>query len=53
MVGQNKRVKLYQLIGEETHGSTDVLEKKSISCVEHHDIVSSIISCEGRFYSAG
>ncbi|KAJ3314131.1 hypothetical protein HDV04_000854 [Boothiomyces sp. JEL0838] len=53
MAGQNKKVRLFQLIGEDTHTTTDVLEKKSVSCSEHYDIVSCIVSCEGRFYSAG
>ncbi|KAJ3326052.1 hypothetical protein HDV06_002437 [Boothiomyces sp. JEL0866] len=53
MAGQNKKVRLFQLIGEDSHTTTDVLEKKSVSCSEHHDIVSCIVSCEGRFYSAG
>ncbi|KAJ3277023.1 hypothetical protein HDV01_000075 [Terramyces sp. JEL0728] len=53
MAGQNKKVRLFQLIGEDSHTTTDVLERKSVSCSEHHDIVSCIVSCEGRFYSAG
>ncbi|KAI8901202.1 quinon protein alcohol dehydrogenase-like superfamily [Globomyces pollinis-pini] len=55
MAGQNKKVRLFQLIGEDALSkvTTDVLEKKSVSCSEHLDIVSCLVSCEGRFYSAG
>jgi WD40 repeat protein len=53
MVGQTKNVKLYQTIGEEVHGIKEVLERKSISFTAHSDIVSCLVSCEGRFYSGG
>ena len=54
MAGHNKKVRLFQLINpEESHSGTEVLEKKSVTCSEQLDIVSCIISCEGRFYSAG
>ncbi|KAJ3091362.1 hypothetical protein HK102_000820 [Quaeritorhiza haematococci] len=33
--------------------STDILERWSIGCREHTDVVSCLVSCEGRFYSAG
>ncbi|TPX59029.1 hypothetical protein SpCBS45565_g07846 [Spizellomyces sp. 'palustris'] len=53
MVGCNRQVRVFQLVStEETHTS-DILERKSVSCTEHSDIVSCIVSCEGRFYSAG
>ncbi|KAI9091859.1 WD40-repeat-containing domain protein [Phlyctochytrium arcticum] len=54
MVGCNKQVQLFQLANaEESHGQTEILERRSVSCAEHKDIVSCIVSCEGRFYSAG
>jgi WD40 repeat protein len=53
MVGQNSRVKLYHLVGDDTHGSKEVLERKAVISSEHIDFVSCIVSCEGRFYSAG
>ncbi|KAJ3139429.1 hypothetical protein HK101_003641 [Irineochytrium annulatum] len=34
-------------------GTTDVLERRSVSCEEHTDVVSCMVSAEGRFYSAG
>ncbi|KAJ3305098.1 hypothetical protein HDV03_002025 [Kappamyces sp. JEL0829] len=53
MAGHNKKVRLFQLISEDSHSSTDVLEKRNVACSEHHDIVNCLVSCEGRFYSAG
>ncbi|TPX61874.1 hypothetical protein PhCBS80983_g00825 [Powellomyces hirtus] len=54
MVGCNKEVRIFQLVNtEDTHGSTDIMETKSVACGEHTDLVSCIVSAEGRFYSAG
>ncbi|KAI8592288.1 quinon protein alcohol dehydrogenase-like superfamily [Geranomyces variabilis] len=54
MVGCSKEVRVFQLINlEDTPGSTDVMETRSVSCGEHTDLVSCIVSAEGRFYSAG
>ncbi|KAJ3413079.1 hypothetical protein HDV05_008533 [Chytridiales sp. JEL 0842] len=54
LAGYNKKVRVFQAISsEDNHTSTDVLEKKSISAQVHNDVVSCMISCEGRFYSAG
>nr|KAJ3422640.1 hypothetical protein HK105_007194 [Polyrhizophydium stewartii] len=54
MAGQNKKVRLFQLINsDDNHGTTDVLERRNVVCLEHSDVVSCIVSCEGRFYSAG
>lgn len=54
MVGQNKKVRLYQLLAEDNSGlnDSDVLDKHSVTCAEHTDVVNSLVSCEGRFYSA-
>ena len=35
------------------HSGTDILEKKGYVTAEHSDIVGCLVSCEGRFYSAG
>ncbi|KAI8908490.1 WD40-repeat-containing domain protein [Gorgonomyces haynaldii] len=53
MAGQTKKVRLFQLIPSDESYSSQVLEKKSIVCSEHSDMVSCIVSCEGRFYSVG
>lgn len=54
MVGCNKEVKVFQMISnEDNHTLLEVLERKPISCAEHTDLVSCMVSCEGRFYSAG
>lgn len=54
LAGYNKKVRLFQTIAnEENHPVSDILERKSVSCSEHSDVVSCMISCEGRFYSAG
>ncbi|KAI8927284.1 quinon protein alcohol dehydrogenase-like superfamily [Entophlyctis helioformis] len=54
MAGQNRKVRLFQLINsDDNHGTTDVLERRNVACTEHSDVVSCIVSCEGRFYSAG
>lgn len=57
MAGQNRKVRLFQLIGDDNaHGAgvgSDILEKKTVVCCEHFDIVNCLVSCEGRFYSAG
>ena len=55
MVGHAKKVRLFQLINpeENTHSMTEVLEKKSVTCAEHSDVVGHLVCCEGRFYSAG
>jgi hypothetical protein len=49
MAGQNKKVRLWQLVGENEGYSGQVLEERSVVCSEHSDIVSCIVSCEGRF----
>ena len=53
MAGQNKKVRLFQLLAADDTFGSQVLEKKSIVCSEHSDIVSCVVSCEGRFYSVG
>ncbi|KAJ3015428.1 hypothetical protein HKX48_004593 [Thoreauomyces humboldtii] len=55
MVGCSKEVRVFQLINvEDTHGgSGELMETRSISCGEHTDLVTCIVSAEGRFYSAG
>ncbi|KAI8837830.1 WD40-repeat-containing domain protein [Chytridium lagenaria] len=56
LVGHNKKVRVFQTISNEDisgHTNTDVLEARSMTCSEHSDIVSCMVSCEGRFYSAG
>lgn len=54
MVGHPKKVRLFQLINpEENHSTSKALEKKSVTCSEHSDIVGHLVCCEGRFYSAG
>ncbi|KAI9199249.1 WD40-repeat-containing domain protein [Polychytrium aggregatum] len=54
LVGCTKRVRIFRVIqNDDMHSTSDVLDPKSVSCTEHTDIVSCIVSCEGRFYSAG
>jgi hypothetical protein len=54
MVGHSKKVRLFQLINpEESHTTTEVLEKKSVTCKGHSDVIVHLVCCEGRFYSAG
>ncbi|KAJ3330631.1 DExD/H-box ATP-dependent RNA helicase dhh1 [Blyttiomyces sp. JEL0837] len=54
MAGYNKKVRIFHtLVSEENHTSNEVLEKRSVACAEHTDMVSCMMSCEGRFYSAG
>ncbi|OAJ36383.1 hypothetical protein BDEG_20563 [Batrachochytrium dendrobatidis JEL423] len=54
MAGQHKKVRLFQLLSsDDNHGTTDILERRNVVCLEHTDVVSCIVSCEGRFYSAG
>jgi WD40 repeat protein len=53
MAGQDKFVRLFQMIGLEDGVGSQVLEKRNVLCTEHSDIVSCIVSCEGRFYSVG
>lgn len=49
LVGQNKLVRLFLLRDD----GTEILDRKTVTCNEHSDIVSCIISCESKFYSAG
>jgi hypothetical protein len=54
LAGQNKKVRLFQLITDENlKVNNDVLEKKTVTATDHSDIVNCLVSCEGRFYSAG
>lgn len=54
LAGQNRKVRLFQLIMDDgNRGNTDVLEKKTVVANDHSDIVNCLVSCEGRFYSAG
>ncbi|KAJ3086653.1 hypothetical protein HK100_008637, partial [Physocladia obscura] len=54
LAGYNKKIRVFQMISpEDSHLSSDVLERKSVSCTEHTDVVSCLVSCEGRCYSAG
>ncbi|KAJ1338995.1 hypothetical protein BSLG_006134 [Batrachochytrium salamandrivorans] len=54
MAGQNKKVRLFQLLNsDDNYSTTGVLERRNVVCLEHSDVVSCIVSCEGRFYSAG
>jgi hypothetical protein len=54
LAGQNGKVRLFQVANnEDMQGSNDIIEKRSITSSEHSDIVSCIVSCEGKFYSAG
>ncbi|KAI8611101.1 WD40-repeat-containing domain protein [Chytriomyces sp. MP71] len=52
--GYNKKIRVFQMISpEDSHLTSDVLERKSISSSEHTDVVSCIVTCEGRCFSAG
>ncbi|KAI8996698.1 quinon protein alcohol dehydrogenase-like superfamily [Gaertneriomyces semiglobifer] len=55
MLGCNKLVRIYQRVNNEDNRgvSKDVLEEHSVTCLAHDDIVSCVVSVEGRFYSAG
>ena len=56
MLGHNRSVRVFTFLenlGNTNPLSTDVLESKSVTCHEHLDVVSCIVSAEGRFYSAG
>lgn len=47
MAGQNRKVRLWQLVNENEY-SGQLLEKRSVLCTEHSDVVSCLVSCEGR-----
>ncbi|ORX42833.1 WD40 repeat-like protein [Piromyces finnis] len=53
LCGYKGRVRAFHVYSPEEGHNTEVIERKAISCCEHTDIVSCIITCEGRFYSAG
>ncbi|KAJ3280734.1 hypothetical protein HK104_000440, partial [Borealophlyctis nickersoniae] len=54
MIGHNRKVRIFQIVNnEDGHAVTEVLERRSVTCGEHTDVVSCIVSAEGRFYSAG
>ncbi|RKO84000.1 hypothetical protein BDK51DRAFT_43184 [Blyttiomyces helicus] len=57
MAGYNRCVRVFRLISAEDAqqhgGGSDVLERRSVPCAEHVDVVGCIVSAEGRFYSAG
>ncbi|KAJ3124143.1 hypothetical protein HK098_001370 [Nowakowskiella sp. JEL0407] len=58
LAGCNKKVRVFQVNSNDdaVHGgqlNNEILERKSVCNKEHTDIVSCIVSCEGRFYSAG
>ncbi|KAJ3051739.1 hypothetical protein HK097_007248 [Rhizophlyctis rosea] len=56
MVGHNRCVRVFTFLenlGNTNPLNTNILEAKSVTCHEHTDVVSCIVSAEGRFYSAG
>ncbi|KAG4091430.1 WD40 repeat-like protein [Neocallimastix lanati (nom. inval.)] len=53
LCGYKGRVRAFHVFSPEDGQSSEVIERKAVSCCEHKDIVSCIITCEGRFYSAG
>ncbi|KAJ3240215.1 hypothetical protein HDU81_004352 [Chytriomyces hyalinus] len=54
LAGYNKRIRVFQMISpEDSHLSSEVLERKAVSCSEHSDVVSCLVTCEGRCFSAG
>ena len=53
LCGYKGRVRAFHVYSPEEGHNTEVIERRAISCCEHTDIVSCIITCEGRFYSAG
>ncbi|ORY40968.1 WD40 repeat-like protein [Rhizoclosmatium globosum] len=54
LAGYNKRIRVFQMVSpEDSHLSTDVLERKSVSSSDHTDVVSCLVACEGRCFSAG
>ncbi|KAJ3011791.1 UNVERIFIED_CONTAM: hypothetical protein HDU68_001525 [Siphonaria sp. JEL0065] len=54
LAGYNKRIRVFQMVSpEDSHLSTDVLERKSVSSSDHSDVVSCLVACEGRCFSAG
>ncbi|KAI9348234.1 quinon protein alcohol dehydrogenase-like superfamily [Obelidium mucronatum] len=54
LAGYNKRIRVFQMVSpEDSHLSTDVLERKSVSSSDHNDVVSCLVACEGRCFSAG
>jgi len=53
LCGYKARVRAFHVYSPEEGHTSEVVERRAISCCEHTDIVSCIITCEGRFYSAG
>lgn len=58
MAGFYKKVRVFQFISSEDGvavpgASLIETEDKPIICTEHQDVVSCMVSCEGRYYSAG
>ncbi|KAI8810660.1 WD40-repeat-containing domain protein [Cladochytrium replicatum] len=57
LVGCSKKVRLFQVTSNDDTTAAlmqfEVLERRSVCNHDHSDIVSCIVSCEGRFYSAG
>ncbi len=54
LFGYNSKVKLYQISNLDEVFTGDLFQPHpSAICTDHQDIVSNIVSTEGRFYSSG
>jgi hypothetical protein len=54
IAGFNKKVRIYQFNQpEDARNAVGVFETKGFASEQHSDVVSCLISCEGRYISAG
>ncbi|KAJ3224690.1 hypothetical protein HK099_008075 [Clydaea vesicula] len=62
LAGFNKKVRVFQFANSEeqnlnsntnSQNNQKILETRSVACSEHTDVVSCMVSCEGRYYSGG